>query len=35
MKTIALIIGFVLLALGIAAFIPGIAVDGVSSGCFR
>jgi len=34
MKTIALIIGFVLLALGIAAFIPGIAVDGVLFGMF-
>ena len=34
MKTIALLLGSVLLALGIAAFIPGIAVDGVLFGMF-
>jgi uncharacterized membrane protein HdeD (DUF308 family) len=32
MKTVTLILGFVLLALGIAAFIPGLAVDGVLFG---
>ena len=34
MKTAALVIGLVLLALGIACFIPGIAVDGVLFGMF-
>jgi len=34
MKTAALVIGFVLLALGVACFIPGIAVDGVLFGMF-
>ena len=29
MKTVALIIGFVLLALGVACFVPGLATDGV------
>ena len=29
MKTVALIIGFVLLALGVACFVPGLASDGV------
>jgi len=34
MKTAALVIGLVLLALGIACFIPGVAVDGVLFGMF-
>ena len=34
MKTLALVIGLVLLALGVACFIPGIAVDGVLFGMF-
>ena len=34
MKTAALVIGAVLLALGVACFIPGIAVDGVLFGMF-
>jgi hypothetical protein len=34
MKTLALVIGLVLLALGVACFIPGIAVDGVLFGLF-
>ena len=34
MKTAALVIGLVLLALGIACFIPGLATDGVLFGMF-
>jgi hypothetical protein len=34
MKTIALIVGFLLLALGIAGFVPGVVVDGVLFGMF-
>ena len=34
MKTAALIIGLVLLGLGIAAFVPGLATDGVLFGMF-
>lgn len=34
MKTIALIIGFALLALGVACFVPGLATDGVLFGLF-
>ncbi|MEO5676157.1 MAG: DUF4383 domain-containing protein [Usitatibacter sp.] len=34
MKTIALIIGFVLLGLGVACFVPGLATDGVLFGMF-
>ena len=34
MKTAALVIGLVLLALGVACFIPGVAVDGVLFGMF-
>ena len=34
MKPIALIIGFILLALGIAGFVPGLATDGVLFGLF-
>ena len=34
MKTVALIIGFVLLALGVACFVPGLANDGVLFGMF-
>ena len=34
MKTAALIIGFVLLALGVACFVPGLATDGVVFGMF-
>jgi hypothetical protein len=34
MKTAALVIGLVLLALGIACFIPGVATDGVLFGMF-
>lgn len=34
MKTIALIIGFALLALGVACFVPGLATDGVLFGMF-
>ncbi len=34
MKMIALIIGFVLLALGVACFVPGLATDGVLFGMF-
>jgi hypothetical protein len=32
MKTVALVIGFILLALGVACFIPGVAVDGALFG---
>ena len=34
MKIAALIIGFILLALGVACFVPGLAVDGVVFGMF-
>ena len=34
MKTIALIIGFALLALGVACFVPGVASDGMLFGMF-
>jgi hypothetical protein len=34
MKTLALLIGLVLLALGIACFVPGIAADGMLFGRF-
>ena len=34
MKTLVLLIGFALLALGIAALVPGLAVDGVLFGIF-
>lgn len=34
MKMVALIIGFVLLALGVACFVPGLATDGVLFGMF-
>ena len=34
MKTIALVLGFVLLALGVACFVPGVAADGVLFGMF-
>ena len=34
MKTVALLIGLVLLALGIACFVPGLATDGVLFGIF-
>lgn len=34
MKTIALIVGFALLALGVACFVPGLASDGVLFGLF-
>lgn len=34
MKTFALVIGIALLALGIAGFVPGLAVDGVLFGLF-
>jgi len=34
MKTIALVIGFALLALGVACFVPGLATDGVLFGMF-
>ena len=34
MKTIALVVGLVLLALGVSAFIPGLAADGVLFGMF-
>ena len=34
MKTVALIIGFVLLALGVACFVPGLATDGILFGMF-
>ena len=34
MKTAALIIGLVLLGLGVAAMVPGLAVDGVLFGMF-
>ena len=34
MKTTALIIGFALLALGVACFVPGVASDGVLFGMF-
>ena len=32
MKTAALVIGFILLAVGIACFVPGVAVDGALFG---
>jgi hypothetical protein len=34
MKTIALLVGLALLALGVACFIPGLAADGVLFGMF-
>ena len=34
MKTIALVVGFVLLGLGVACFIPGVAPDGMLLGMF-
>ena len=34
MKMLALVIGFVLLALGVACFVPGLATDGVLFGMF-
>jgi hypothetical protein len=34
MKTIALLVGLVLLGLGIACFVPGIAADGLMFGMF-
>lgn len=34
MKTIALVIGIALLALGVASFVPGLASDGVLFGIF-
>jgi hypothetical protein len=34
MKTIALVLGGVLLAIGIAVFVPGLATDGVLFGMF-
>jgi hypothetical protein len=34
MKTAALVIGFVLLALGVACFVPGLATEGVLFGMF-
>ena len=34
MKTIALIVGFALLALGVACFVPGLATDDVLFGLF-
>ena len=34
MKTLALVVGLALLALGIAGFVPGVAVDGVLFGMF-
>jgi hypothetical protein len=34
MKTVALLVGLVLLALGIACFVPGLAADGVLFGMF-
>ena len=34
MKTTALLVGLVLLALGVACFIPGVAADGVLFGLF-
>ena len=34
MKTIALLVGLVLLALGVACFVPGLAADGVLFGMF-
>jgi hypothetical protein len=34
MKTAALVIGFILLALGVACFVPGLATDGVLFGLF-
>jgi hypothetical protein len=34
MKTLALLIGLVLLGLGIACFVPGLAADGVLFGMF-
>ena len=34
MKTVALVIGFILLALGVACFVPGLATDGVLFGMF-
>ena len=34
MKTIALLVGLVLLGLGIACFVPGLAADGVLFGMF-
>ena len=35
MKTIALLIGIVLIGLGVACFVPGMAADGVLFGIFR
>ncbi len=34
MKTLALLVGLVLLALGVACFVPGLAADGVLFGMF-
>ena len=34
MKTVALIVGLVLLGLGVACFVPGLATDGVLFGMF-
>lgn len=34
MKTIALVIGFALLALGVACYVPGVASDGMLFGMF-
>lgn len=34
MKTASLVVGFILLALGVACFVPGLATDGVLFGMF-